>query len=342
MVGCQKAGRQWMIAILCIATVLVIWAGEAAAVAVTVTPTDGAGEGFNDGGAPEANSTAAGNSAATLGAQRLASFQAAANVWGMALNSAITILVNAAMDSQGDCAGGMFSLGSAGATAFFQNLVGLPPNIFHPVALANKLSNTDQTGVDMTATFNSDLDSAANCAGARWFYPVDNRAAPSGFISFYTTALHELGHGLCFASLLNQDGTFGAPSIDIYSTFLESHLDANTFDNLTATQRSAATVGDPNLHWTGPNVLANLATAGLIGGVSNGHPQMFGPNPFQSGSSIVHWDEDFITTGGVHEFMEPIADLVSTDLLSRFLCQDIGWGAVNNQLPVELQTFSIE
>ena len=180
--------------------------------------------------------------------------------------------------------------------------------------------------------FNSQLDSAANCSNARWFYALDNRAAPAGFVNFFNTVLHELGHGLCFISLLNTDGTFGAPNIDIYSTFLESHLDANTFGNLTAAQRAAAIIGDPNLHWTGATVLANTPGP-LTGGVSNGHPQMFGPNPFQTGSSISHWHEDFVTAANVHEFMEPIGDPIATDLLSRFLCQDIGWGALNKSSP---------
>ena len=138
MIGRQKTGRQWVIAILCIAVVLAIGTRDAAAVTVNVTPTDGPGEGFNDPGTPEANSTAAGNTAATLGAQRLASFQAAANIWGTALNSAIDVNVNAAMDPQGDCSGGLIALGSAGPTNFFQNFIGGTLNTFYPVALANK------------------------------------------------------------------------------------------------------------------------------------------------------------------------------------------------------------
>jgi hypothetical protein len=56
---------------------------------------DGPGEGFND---LTAVAPVAGNPGATLGAQRLNAFQAAADAWGQILDSPVTIVVDANMD----------------------------------------------------------------------------------------------------------------------------------------------------------------------------------------------------------------------------------------------------
>lgn len=344
---------------LCLAVVLGGGINQAqAVVTVTVNNIDGAGEGFNDPNAPNAASTAAGNAGVNLGAQRLASFQAAANAWGTQLNGNVTVNVNAQMNDTGDCAGGLFGVGSAGPQNFLQNFAaggGNPAplaNTLYPVAVANKIANTDLDvpNPDINATFNSQLDTAANCAGARWLYALDNRIPPAGTINFFNTVLHELGHGLCVISLVAQNGTLALDPdglgplpgvIDIFTTFIEHH-GVGLFGALTDGQRAAAQLADPALHFVSPTVQANLAGANLTGGVDNGHPQLFGPNPFQPGSSTSHWDEDFIDNTTKHEFMEPIGDDNSGDLLTRFLCQDIGWGALNGVVPVELQQFSID
>ena len=84
-----------------------------AAATITVVNLDGAGEGFNDAGAADADSTAGGNTAGTLGAQRLAAFQFAANLWAGQLNGDIEIRVGAKMDLL-TCSAMSAILGSAG------------------------------------------------------------------------------------------------------------------------------------------------------------------------------------------------------------------------------------
>ena len=56
----------------------------------TIVNNDGAGEGFND---PTAAAPVGGNTGTTIGAQRLIAFQAAADIWGGLLSSAVTIRV---------------------------------------------------------------------------------------------------------------------------------------------------------------------------------------------------------------------------------------------------------
>jgi hypothetical protein len=60
-----------------------------AAATITVVNLDGAGEGFNDPSAPDAASTAGGNTGASLGDQRLIAFQRAAEIWGQFVESSV-------------------------------------------------------------------------------------------------------------------------------------------------------------------------------------------------------------------------------------------------------------
>ncbi|HKX55154.1 MAG TPA: hypothetical protein VJN01_03600, partial [Xanthomonadales bacterium] len=86
-------------------------------------------EGFNDT-TPVAPVT--GNPATTLGAQRLAAFQAAADSWGELLLSQVTIAVSARMTSL-TCSPGSAVLGSAGAASIVRDFINAPlANTWYP------------------------------------------------------------------------------------------------------------------------------------------------------------------------------------------------------------------
>ncbi len=344
---------------LFLATILVAGVGQVQA-AATITmdySLDGATEGFKSTATAHAPSTAAGNPGADLGAQRRASIEAAAAVWGVALNSTITTVVQAKMDPQGTCVG-TFTLGSAGSNNVHSNFANAPAaNMWFPGPLANKIALSDLNAgtQDINATFNSQLDSHASCIGtSQWFYALDNRVAPANHVSFFSTALHEIGHGLCVSSFMNgatgelfndgdgpDTGAFG--QTDYYSRFMELHGTGLLPAMGTDAARLAAFTSDPLLHWTSTNVDANIAGANLSGGINGGHAMLYGPSPFEGGSSLSHWDETFLqNVTSKHEFMEPSADALSGDLLTRFMCQDAGWGATNANVPVQLKSFSVD
>ena len=121
---------------------------------ITIINDDSAGEGFND---PTPVSPVGGNSATTRGAQRLAAFQFAANLWGAQLASAVAIQVGANMDPL-DCDGSGAVLGQAGPNTVHADFGGVPVgNTWYPAALANKLAGADLSSGqdDISATFNS-------------------------------------------------------------------------------------------------------------------------------------------------------------------------------------------
>lgn len=195
-----------------------------AAATITVVNLDGAGEGFNDPSAPDFNSTAGGNTGATLGAQRLNAFQFAANIFGAAINSSVVIRVGANFDPL-FCTATLTILGQAGPVTAHRDFANaLVPNTWYSAALANKLAGTDLAPAndDIGATFNSAI--GTTCAfPLPWYYGTDANP-PAGTIDFVTVVLHELGHGLGFLTFVSL--STGAKLVgrnDVFMLNLENH-----------------------------------------------------------------------------------------------------------------------
>lgn len=219
---------------------------------ITINNTDGINEGFN---APTPVTPVGNNPGTTLGEQRLFVFQRAAEIWGELINSDIPIVVNAQFSPQ-ECSMMGSTLGSAGVNQVVADFPNAPlSNTFYPVALANSLEGRDLNdgSAEINATFNSDIDTG--CSGADgWYYGIDGNT-PANRIELLPVVLHEIAHGLGFTSFTNATtGAFLGDTPDIWSTFLFD-LDQNQhWRNLTALQRQASAINDPNLVWNGPSV----------------------------------------------------------------------------------------
>ena len=309
-------------------------AAHAAATFVIVNG-DGAGEGFND---PTAAAPVGGNAGTTVGQQRLNAFQHAANIWGARLTSSVAIRVFGQWNAL-SCNAGGGTLGSAGFTNAFRDFSGAPvAGTWYAVALANALSGSDLDpgSNDISATFNSNWGTAGCAAASGWYYGLDGNA-PSNRIDFVTVLLHELGHGLGFASLVDL-GT-GAKALgfnDTYMRLLENHgATPADYPSMTNGQRVAASISTGNLHWTGANVRA--ASGVLSAGKVGDHVRMFAPNPQQGGSSVSHFD----TALTPDQLMEPSYTVPNHNpVLEIPLFQDIGWtasspGGIANDLLID-------
>jgi roadblock/LC7 domain-containing protein len=291
--------------------------------------------GFND---PLAVAASGGNNGTTIGAQRKLSFIKAAEILSEKIISSQTIIIDANFDSKMACSAFAATLGSAGATT---NITGsrassdLLKNTFYPIGLANAISNKDLNTrlSDIGASFNADLGDANCLSGSFWYYGFD---APSGTnIGFTTVLLHEIIHGLGFASLT--DASSGAkPSglNDIFSNFLYSAADGANWavaGGLTNRQRAASAISDTGLLWNGSHV--NTAAEGVLNAGFNDadasasfttgdRVQMYAPNPIVGGSSVSHFD----TAASPDEIMEPQYTAGSLDIgLASYLLKDIGW-----------------
>jgi len=289
---------------------------------ITVVNLDGPGEGFNDPRAPDLASTTGGNNGATLGAQRFIAFQYAANIWANRLLSPIEIRVDATFDPL-TCNSTSAELGSAGARTAFRDFIGAPvANTWYPVALANSLAgmDLDPASSDITARFNSSI--GTTCAFPLvWYYGL-NADPPPGTLDFVSVVLHELGHGLGFATLVNlQSGAKALGFDDAFSLKLEDHSTGKLYPQMTNAERVIASQNSGNLHWVGANVVAasGILTAGVH---PTGHVQMYAPNPQQTGSSVSHFD----TAVRPNELMEPFFAGPNHNLaLTLKLFEDLGW-----------------
>ncbi|MFL6235802.1 MAG: hypothetical protein ACJ76N_21915 [Thermoanaerobaculia bacterium] len=299
---------------------LLLLAGPAGAVNITIVNGDGAGEGFND---PTPVAPVLGNAGTTLGQQRLNVFMAAAAYWSNRLSSPVPITVSARMDPL-TCSANSGILGSAGAADFLANFPNAPrAGTWYPSALANAFAGADQdpSSPEIVAQFNSRLGTDPGClTGFNWWYGIGG-TAPANTQSFYQTVVHEIAHGLGFLTVVNLATGARAQGLDDdFMLFLEDHGTGKTWPQMSNGERLASAVNSGGLHWTGPAVVAASAVLSA-GRHPSGHVQMYAPSPVRQGSSVSHWDSALTAD----EILEPFATANPSDLLTTQLLRDLGW-----------------
>lgn len=310
---------------LLIAAAFAIVAPVSHAATLVIQNNDSAGEGFND---PTPVSPLPGNSATTLGQQRLNAFTFAANIWGQYLDSNVNIIVRAQMDIL-FCDASSAVLGQAGTTTIHNNFVNAPfPNTWYSQALANSIAGTDldPTNPDINATFNSELNGQAGCLGGiGWYLGTDQN--PGSDIDFITVVTHEMGHGLGFQTFQSSGGAWFSGLVDAYGrkmVFVGNSPE--DYPSMLQSARAAGNIGDPNLVWNGTQVTGSIPVL-VTAGTTDGRVRLHGPNPFQSGSSLSHWS----TAVTPNDIMEPFYTGANHDVtMSAILFKDIGWGLLQN------------
>jgi hypothetical protein len=289
--------------------------------------------GFSDA---TATSAIGGNPGLTLGAQRLNTFQKAADILETFLDIQVDVKVDAAFSSL-SCSAGSAVLGSAGASGGYINQANAPlANTIYPVALANNLALSDlnSTNAEISATFNADIDNNANCLnGVDWYYGYDDPAlAGADYVndtSFLSVVIHELLHGLGVTSWVQSNGALNSGFMDAYSANLYDQSTSKTWSAMNDSERLSSMTNTNNLVWTGTNVNTSSAASALSDGINSGKVEMYAPNPYEGGSSVSH----FSTAATPNEIMEPsYTEFLTTPGMATQLLQDIGWAvpATNN------------
>ena len=286
---------------------------------IVIVNADDPGEGFND---PTPVSPVGGNTATTLGAQRLQVFQAAASRWEAQLASDVTIQVQARFDPL-PCSAFSGTLGSAGPTTVFRDFPGaVESGTWYPQALANSLAGFDlSSSPDLSATFNGDIDNNDDClVGTNWYLGLDGAG---GGIDLLSVVVHELGHGLGFLTFV--DPETGARLLgrdDVFMRRLQDEDLGLTWDQLSDAERAASATDNGDLTWIGSEVVA-ASGALTTGAEPSGAVRMYAPSTLAPGSSVSHWD----TVLSPNELMEPFINSppVQDIGLAVELMRDIGW-----------------
>jgi hypothetical protein len=293
------------------------------AATINIVNNDGVGEGFNDATVVTAEG---GNIGTTRGQQRLNLFNFAAGIWGAFLDSSVSINVRSQFDPLTPCSSSGGVLGSAGTINVHRDYANAGfTGTWHHAALANKQSGTDLAAAnpEINATFNSSIDTGCLGAGTRFYYGLDN-ATPSQRINLLIVLLHEMGHGLGFSSFANgSTGVLFSGFPDIYTRFMFDRSINKYWYLMTDAERATSALNTGNVLWDGASV--KIASGNLTVGreASTGRVQLFNPNPFQSGSSVSHFD----SAVSPNLLMEPVINIgLPIDLdLTRQQMRDVGW-----------------
>lgn len=221
-----------------------------------------------------------------------AAFQYAVDIWQTQLISPVPITIDATWR---ELASGV--LGSAGANGYYNlNDNGERiSNSLYPVALVEKIVgiNVNGTSPDIVANFGSTFN---------WYLGTDGNV-PTGQYDLVSVVLHELGHGLGFATPRGYTpatgiGTLTTPP-SIYADFIENG----------AGQRIADTrlFGNPSVE-LGRQFVSNdlYFNSPLARAVNNDQrPRLYAPTVFAAGSSTSHLDEDTYAPGDPNSLMSP-------------------------------------
>ncbi|MFU8830926.1 MAG: PA domain-containing protein [Wenzhouxiangella sp.] len=262
--------------------ILVAFASPARAAVIDIVYIDSSGFGFNDN---QAIAPVAGNPGRTLGAQRRNVMEAAADIWASRLDAAISVRARADFDDL-EC-GEDTTLGLGGTTGLSRNFNNAPrTGINYPISLAAALSGRRFEGFpeEMRVTFNFRIDEDCLDGVDGYWYGLDPAVPPAaGTISFLELALHELGHGLGFASLTNRDTREflgNPPAPDIMSEFLFGIAQQQTWSEMNAQQRDATSRSGSNLVWIGEQTNQRAAERLLPPGSVQTSPAIGGQSSF--------------------------------------------------------------
>jgi MYXO-CTERM domain-containing protein len=213
-----------------------------------------------------------GNPETTRGAQALAAFQLAADLWGEAIDSPVTIRVSARFGRLA-CTATAGVISSSTPRSFVHDTPGTKPGVLYPIALANRLAgkDLDPDAPDIDLAINGDVGTA-DCQRDKGFYLGLDRNSGE-LTDLVTTVMHEIGHGLGMTTLVDlKTGAWQSPSgadagangamPDVFSTFLLDERTGKYWPDMTDAERADSARAFHQLSWGGPEVTG--AAKGLL------------------------------------------------------------------------------
>jgi hypothetical protein len=212
--------------------------------------------GLND---PTPREPVGGNTGTTLGQQRMRVFEAAAERWNSLIDTDVNIMVDASFPTIPDCSATSAVLGQAAPFSWKRNFANAPqPNVWYPNALANALAKTDlgPTEPDLFMQFNAAVDNATCLGESDWYYGLDGQKGVHS--DLFVVVLHELAHGLGFAS--RGTSTFVDNTPTVFDTQTLDLSSGQRWTQMNQQQRLASLTNTGRLVWAGENVRSRART----------------------------------------------------------------------------------
>ncbi len=215
--------------------------------------------------------------------------QAAIDVWSDNWSSSVPINVVVNFVQQGTSG----ILASASPVSFFHNFVGAPdPTLWYSSAMANALAGKDLDPANPEISININESMAAS------FYLKTDGSCPPNLYDLESIILHEVAHGLGFLSNDSFDSFSQYGSIDQptpYDAFAQTP-DGGRLMDLASPSAALGLAFQNTLVWSGKGGIA--ANNGI-------KPLLYTPNPYESGSSVSHLDENTFQNSGENALMSP-------------------------------------
>ncbi|MEE3240868.1 MAG: hypothetical protein VX231_07880, partial [Pseudomonadota bacterium] len=307
-----------------LATIFIISSTFLHAGSVIIVNEDSSGEGLND---QTPVSPIDGNNAITLGGQRLAVLQLAADFIESVFDFNVEIRVGVTFDPDD-----LGILGSAGPEdwdySYSSNYLTYS-DTWYPQALSNQLFGYDRE------PSNNDISININSSVTDYYLGFDSLPTYSYQYSLFGVVLHEIIHGLGFLEISDSStGDFQTfPSI--FGRFLEDQSLSLLWPSMTSPQRYNSLRGG-DLYWAGANVISesqalqsSLNSWEYSGHTSSGHVEMYAPSTYNTGSSGSHFDQ-FIRPHELMEHAKSSDDPNHAIGFAKQVLQDIGWSIFNN------------
>ncbi|TDO14297.1 hypothetical protein EV580_2424 [Mycobacterium sp. BK086] len=177
------------------------------------------------------------------------------------------------------------TLASAGS-----DLISEDPGFYDTVVQHKILTGVDTNGsaADGTITWNF---------GYGWGY---GDTVPAGAYDFQSTAMHELLHTFGFISVIDSAGNNTVPNWTTFDKFVTTSNGTSVFTGnvFNTAYNSNLTGGNGGLYFGGPNAVAAY---------NNSPVPLYTPNPWESGSSMSHLDDDTFV-GSLEKLMNAASD----------------------------------
>ncbi len=254
-------------------------------------------------------------------------FDYAVTIWANCISSPVQINIHASWEELSPN-----ELGHGKPSLFYRNFKGTPqPNIFYPVALAEKLSekeynNSDEA--DITCSFNQSKP---------WYFGTDGKT-PATQYDFVTAVLHEIGHGLGISGFFTEENgvaqysnSSNSPSVYdfyVFNTSQQQIADKSLFPCPSAELSKQLTSNSLVFNYTTENNEVDRAT-------------VYAPSIWVTGVSLYHLSNSVISDGSPNELMSAHAfkgeAIHNPGVNTLNILSEIGWSINSTWIEEDLR-----